>query len=67
MSMLFTQLNVSHNLTIPHVSHNPSFWSHPLMLVTNPNVTDGKETISVTDGTGYTDTLKPCNLLYKDK
>ena len=36
------------------------------MLVTNPNVTDGKETISVTDGTGYTDTLKPCNLLYKD-
>ena len=50
-----------------NVSHNPSFWSHPLMLVTNPNVTDGKETISVTDGTGYTDTLKPCNLLYKDK
>ena len=53
-------------VTAPHVSHNPSFWSHPLMLVTNPNVTDGKETISVTDGTGYTDTLKPCNLLYKD-
>ena len=50
-----------------NVSHNtPPYCSQYLMLVTIPNVTHGKKTFSVTHGTGYTDTLKLCNLLYKD-